>query len=291
MRERYEFHLLSSLLFPNRTIRDREPFVNSEDQRLVQKLNTGKTRLFALLIPETQHLSQSERIGLLYFVSIVFNFDNALDNNSYIKIETEPQRLESIVLSRKVEKADITLGELKNTTLDHFSPHKKDIIERSWSDMLSYQSHLAERIGEQKARKYTYDDALAYRQATNDKLVEVLCALRDIVDPKAIVREQQRVFLIQLIDDAIDWKEDVVNDGYNLFVGLATQYYPHEFDLMARYSRKEDYGLSRISRRRFMRQQMPQTHSNYSTRFNDVLSSVTRKSTRLAYQMARMLAF
>jgi hypothetical protein len=287
----YLFTVAKAFLFPERTIRGSCSFEVNEDKRIVPKLIRGRTRLFLPILPDTQHLSQLERIGLLYFVSLVFSFDSAIDTYPHIKTRIDSHSLETSLLNVYIEKADITAGELRNKTLNHFPPWKQEKLEQFWTDMITYQAHLAERVGEQKAGKYSYDEALSYRQATNDKWVEILCALRDTTAPDAITREKRRVFLIQLLDDARDWLKDIAECTYNLFVGLAAQHHREEFELMMRYSEigalpQKDYHP--LTRRQFMRRYMPHTTGAYLATFEAELKNVQCKATRLAYQALRL---
>jgi hypothetical protein len=295
----YVSNIVKGFVFAERAIRGLGPYDVDEDKTLVPKLNSGRTRLFFPIIPETQHLTQLERIGVLYFVSLVFDFDSAIDNNVRLKTQKDRQSLEATLLNMQMDKADITFGELKNKTLSHFPLGKQEKLESLWTTMIAYHAHLADRVGEQKAGQYSYDDALAYREATNDAFVEVLCALCDIAAPAAIAKEKQRVFLIQLLDDALDWPEDVADYTYNLFVGLASQHYPQEFDLMSRHGLMLRYNEARplllqgsqlLARKQFMRQYMPRTSGAYLATFDDELRTVCCRPTRLAYRAIRGLA-
>jgi hypothetical protein len=293
MGQGYVSNVVKGFVFAERAIRGSGPYDVDEDKTLVPKLNSGRTRLFFPIIPETQHLTQFERIGVLYFVSLVFDFDSAIDNNARLKTQKDRQSLEATLLNMQIDKADITFGELKNKALSHFPLGKQEKLESLWTTMIAYHAHLADRVGEQKAGQYSYDDVLAYREATNDAFVEVLCALCDIAAPAAIAREKQRVFLIQLLDDALDWPEDVADYTYNLFVGLATQHYPQEFDLMLRYNEARPLllqGSQLLARKQFMRQYMPRTSGAYLAKFDEELRTVYLRSTRLAYRAIRGLA-
>ena len=126
MGQGYVSNVVKGFVFAERAIRGSGPYDVDEDKTLVPKLNSGRTRLFFPIIPETQHLTQLERIGVLYFVSLVFEFDSAIDNNARLKTQKDRQSLEATLLNMQIDKADITFGELKNKALSHFPLGKQE---------------------------------------------------------------------------------------------------------------------------------------------------------------------
>lgn len=275
-------HITSAYLFPTRTIGNGEA-LGAEEQGLVsQLLQNKKVRIgAAILLGESADLSQSDRLGLLYFISLSFNADDLLDGNATIKAERNEDRLRTVLLSSQTAEAPITLEEVMQRCLSHVTPSRRPLVSGFLDRMISYHAEL----GSQEPGAYSYDDALAYRRQTNDDWVNVLCELSGISDPKKIATWQRRGLLIQMIDDASDWEGDTREGTYNLWIGLAREY-PDEFAAMVAYTKEQQS----MPRREFMQRFMPHTYQAYSEQLqlsiNDVPPGLMRRIYRHAGRKA-----
>src|SRR5260221_1747558 len=222
-----------------------------------------------------KELSQKERVGVVLFTGFVTLVDQELDDKT-CPIFTNSDDLTNYLFSRKakVERTDLTLRELYDLTIAHFPDAKQQELAKFSKEMADV--HVC--IGNHGvAGEYGFKEAEEYKRRTNEAYARTgLCLAEntsiDMADlPKAS-------FAIQMIDDAADWQEDIINNKQNLFVGMARDVWKEkgclvETDLDLMFSKMKNGGVVRA--RDFLRLSgMKNTKLAYGKIFQSELSKL-----------------
>ncbi len=189
--------------------------IDSKVAELTKQVRLTKLVMAILAAGEGSPSSQ-DALGTLCFTQIVRTCDDILDEEftecpSFSDAETFRQYLLS---SELVNSNGVMVGQIFDRCLECFPPMKQDLIRSFLDNMVS--SHLTTP---QKgiAGEYSYQDALAYRTVTNEPFTDIYAELTK--SSKSRFRAIGGVW--QLIDDALDWQEDIVRGTKNLFLGMA----------------------------------------------------------------------
>lgn len=187
--------------------------IDTVAKRIARKQRMSRAAVFILTMGET-HPTPREAMGMLYFCQIVKTADNVLDRDAsdFSNYEQLRQRLLSTDMNGI---PGVSINESLQACLECYSAEKQRVVSSFLNEMVT--AHLgAPQRGVMGT--YTFEEAQDYRRHTNDPLVEAFAELTGSKKEKFI--SAGRVW--QLLDDALDWTEDSVENNKNLYLGMAT---------------------------------------------------------------------
>jgi hypothetical protein len=166
-----------------------------------------------------QTLPLEQRVGIALFVGLVNSADDIIDRKNAPHF-SDPHLLEQHILSQPVVIKgealiiggnEITIGDLKDRTLQKFPLHKREAIQSFLDNALTI--HAQPQLDQP-----TFKDAIAYREETSGAYTKIGAFLTEVTNAEDLTHIVNLQAAMQALDDAVDCFDDYRQGVMNPFI-------------------------------------------------------------------------
>ncbi|NTU73539.1 hypothetical protein HGB07_05235 [Candidatus Roizmanbacteria bacterium] len=258
-------------------------------------LDSMKYRLTAFnFLMRNRSLPPEQQKGIVYFVGLVGAADDVTDNDPNAPM-TSKRDLEEYILNQEIQlEGDkkhgktISIGELKEHTLNCFPESKKKILNDFLDSVLEAQLKSKGDLGE-----YGYEQAFEYRRQTSEAYSRAGLLLAGVTDEAKIEEIVNAGIAWQWLDDIGDLSDDVRKGVKNLVAGVANDIPENELKVLKSVKNSTPVGghfkmAKQAMESRRLLKQMPKTRAKIQEEYTKVVKMLPGYEGKFLRQVGRM---